>query len=115
VWALPSHTENFGVAVVEALAAGVPTVISPAVNISAEALAADALIVVENAPTELAAALLRLLSDEVERERLAVTGPAFASRYGRSRVGRQLADVYADVCGRERQERVRMVGGGVIG
>lgn len=115
VWALPSHTENFGVAVVEALAAGVPTVVSPAVNISAEARAADALIVAENTPADLAAALVRLLGDEAERERLAVAGPAFASRYGRSVVGRQLADVYASVCGHARQPRVGAVAGGVLG
>jgi glycosyltransferase involved in cell wall biosynthesis len=115
VWALPSHTENFGVAVVEALAAGVPTVVSPAVNISAEARAADALVVAENTPAEFAAALVRLLEDDVERERLAVAGPAFVSRYGRGVVGRRLADVYASVCSREWRPRVRTVAGGVVG
>jgi glycosyltransferase involved in cell wall biosynthesis len=115
VWALPSHTENFGVAVVEALAAGIPTVVSPAVNISAEARAAYALIVAENTPAEFSAALVRLLGDEVERERLAVAGPTFARRYSRSIVGRQLADVYASVSGRERHPRVRTVAGGVLG
>jgi glycosyltransferase involved in cell wall biosynthesis len=115
VWALPSYTENFGVAVVEALAAGVPTVVSSAVNISTEARAADALIVAENTPAGFANALVRLLGDEVERKRLAVAGPTFASRYSRSIVGRQLADVYASVSGRERQPRVRTVAGGVLG
>ena len=42
VWALPSHTENFGNAVVEALAAGRAAVISPAVNIAPEIAAAGA-------------------------------------------------------------------------
>jgi glycosyltransferase involved in cell wall biosynthesis len=115
VWTLPSHTENFGVAVVEALAAGVPTVVSPAVNISAEARAADALIVAENTPDELAVALARLLGDEAERERLAVAGPAFASRYSRTTVGHQLADVYASVASRAPQRPMRTVAGGVLG
>ncbi|MBA3364660.1 MAG: glycosyltransferase, partial [Actinobacteria bacterium] len=36
VWALSSYTENFGIAVVEALACGLPSVISPAVNLAPE-------------------------------------------------------------------------------
>ena len=45
VWVLPSHSENFGNAVVEALAAGRAAVISPAVNIAAEIEAAGACVV----------------------------------------------------------------------
>jgi glycosyltransferase involved in cell wall biosynthesis len=94
VWALPSHTENFGVAVVEALAAGVPTVISPAVNISPDLERARAALVAENSVDAFAFALRRLLDDDVERRRLAEAGPLFAKRYGRRAVGKQLADVY---------------------
>jgi glycosyltransferase involved in cell wall biosynthesis len=115
VWALPSHTENFGVAVVEALAAGVPTIVSPAVNISAEARTADALIVAENTPAEFAAALVRLLGDEVERRRLAEAGPLFAERYGRRVVGKQLADVYAKVVRPVRRVDTALVVGGAHG
>jgi glycosyltransferase involved in cell wall biosynthesis len=115
VWALPSHTENFGVAVVEALAAGVPTIVSPAVNISAEALTADALIVAENTPAEFAAGLVRLLGDEVERRRLAEAGPLFAERYGRRVVGKQLADVYAKVVRPVRRVDTVLVVGGAHG
>ena len=36
VWALPSHSENFGIAVVEAMAAGRAVVVAPDVNIAPE-------------------------------------------------------------------------------
>jgi glycosyltransferase involved in cell wall biosynthesis len=97
VWALPSHTESFGVAVVEALAAGVPTVVSPAVNISPDIERAGAGVVADNRVDAFASALRRLLEDEVERRRLAEASPLFAERYGRRVVGKQLADVYAKV------------------
>jgi glycosyltransferase involved in cell wall biosynthesis len=98
VWALPSHTENFGVAVVEALAAGVPTVVSPAVNISPDIESAGAGVVVGNRVDAFASAIRRLLDDEVERKRLADASPLFAERYSRRVVGKQLADVYEKVC-----------------
>ena len=48
IFVLPSHQENFGVAVVEALAAGVPTLISSKVNIWREIKADEAGVVAED-------------------------------------------------------------------
>jgi glycosyltransferase involved in cell wall biosynthesis len=39
LFALPSHQENFGLAVAEAMAAGVPVLVSPAVNLANDILA----------------------------------------------------------------------------
>jgi glycosyltransferase involved in cell wall biosynthesis len=115
VWALPSHTENFGVAVVEALAAGVPTVVSPAVNISPDLDRAGAALVAENKVDAFASALRRLLDDEVERRSLAEAGPLFAQRYGRRAVGKQLADVYAELLRPVRTVDAALVVGGAHG
>ena len=99
VWALPSHTENFGVAVVEALAAGRATVISPAVNIAPEIAAADAGVVAPLNAQAFAAEITALLRDPARREALGVRARAFAQRYDWSLVGPQLAAMYEEIAG----------------
>ncbi len=47
VWVLPSHSENFGIAAAEALAAGRAVIVSPNVNIAPEIAAAGAGVVSE--------------------------------------------------------------------
>jgi glycosyltransferase involved in cell wall biosynthesis len=99
VWALPSHTENFGIAVVEALAAGVPVLVSPAVNIANEAGGAGAALVAESTPEDFAAALLVLLGSDSERARVSAAGRRFSRRFDWSRIAPQLVSLYATVAG----------------
>jgi glycosyltransferase involved in cell wall biosynthesis len=94
VWCLPSHFENFGLAVVEALAAGVATVIAPEVQIAPRVREARAAVIAEAAPNDLAAALASLLSDSAERRQLGERGREFARRYDWSVVARDLAAMY---------------------
>ena len=100
VWALPSHTENFGNAVVEALAAGRATVISPAVNIAPEIAASGAGIVAPLSAEAFGAEIAALLRDDARREALVVRAREFARRYDWSIVGPRLAEMYAQVAGR---------------
>ena len=60
---LPSYSENFGLAVAEALAAGLPCVVSRGVALSAEIEKAGAGIVVGTTPEDIAAGLERLMGD----------------------------------------------------
>ncbi|MEM7577874.1 MAG: glycosyltransferase [Planctomycetota bacterium] len=71
VFCLPSHQENFGIAVVEALAAGTAVVISDQVNIHEEITAARLGTAVPLDPSAIAAALRTWLADTAGRQRVA--------------------------------------------
>ena len=60
---LPSYSENFGIAVAEALAAGLPCLVSRGVAISDEIEKAGAGVVTGTTPEEIATGLERLLGD----------------------------------------------------
>ncbi len=94
VWALPSHSENFGIAVAEALAAGRAVVVSPGVNIAREIAAADAGVVAELDAGAFAAAIAGLLRDDARRAGLGRSARAFARRYDWSAVAPRLAEMY---------------------
>jgi glycosyltransferase involved in cell wall biosynthesis len=79
VFVLPSYSENFGIAAAEALACGVPSVLTPEVGISADVRNADAGLVVDGEPTRLSDAIVRLLKDPI----LAATTTANARHLAR--------------------------------
>ena len=97
VWALASHTENFGIAVVEALAAGVPTLVSPAVNLAGEIERAGAGFVAEPEPEPFARALAYLLEDEGRRRSYSERGREFARRFDWDALAPRIVDMYERV------------------
>jgi glycosyltransferase involved in cell wall biosynthesis len=96
VWALSSHAENFGIAVVEAMAAGCAVVTTPEVNVTPEIAAAGAGMISEAEPEPFAAALSQLLADDRERERLRGRARKFARGYDWSAVGPRLLEMYRE-------------------
>lgn len=96
LWALSSHTENFGNAVIEAMAAGVPTIISSEVNLASDVAAAQAGSVARPDPGAFGAELSRLLDDPGERARLGDAGRLLAARYDWRLIATQLAAMYRE-------------------
>jgi glycosyltransferase involved in cell wall biosynthesis len=78
LFVLPSYQENFGIAVAEAMAAGLPVVVSDQVNIHAEVTAAGAGGVVPTDAAALAAELARWLDDPARRRRAGASARAYA-------------------------------------
>jgi glycosyltransferase involved in cell wall biosynthesis len=95
--ALPSYHENFGLCVMEALACGVPVLVSPHVNLSEEIGAEKAgwISAIGRAPIE--AALKEALGSELERTNRGSAGKTLSARFTWSEVARQLVIVYSDV------------------
>jgi glycosyltransferase involved in cell wall biosynthesis len=92
IFALPSHQENFGIAVVEALACGVPALISNKVNIWRE-IEQDQAGLVENDDETGAFNLLRRwfsLSADQRQEYRAQARCCFANRFEIRRAARSL-------------------------
>jgi glycosyltransferase involved in cell wall biosynthesis len=110
---LPSHQENFGLAVVEAMAAGVPVVISDAVNIHREIVRANAGAVTAIDRSAIARTIDSLLSDDAGRRQMGGNGRRLVEeRYTWKEVVRQLVDVYTDIDNSRRGPRNEMVRSG---
>ncbi|HEY3728968.1 MAG TPA: glycosyltransferase [Solirubrobacteraceae bacterium] len=94
IWALSSYTENFGIAVIEAMAAGCTVCISPEVNVAPDIAAAEAGVVAELEPQAFGEALARLLADDTRRRQLGSAARRFADGYDWSAVRPRLLDMY---------------------
>lgn len=94
VWVLPSYTENFGMAVVEAMAARRSVITSPNVNIAPEAATANALFMVPNTVDNVAAAILELLANPDQRVALGVAAARYIWKFDWSIVAREFEGLY---------------------
>lgn len=97
LFVLPSHHENFGIAVIEALVASLPVVISPRVQLAAFVEENGLGIISETTPAALAAAIVRGLSDRKLHENVrANAAAAVATNFSPKGVGHLLLQMYVD-------------------
>jgi len=99
VFCLPSYQENFGVVVIEALAAGTPVIISDQVNLWPDVEEADCGLVTDCAVAPLSLALRRLLVDDPGlRDRLAARArPWVEANFPWTRIAERIAAMYGEV------------------
>jgi glycosyltransferase involved in cell wall biosynthesis len=95
VFVLSSYTENFGVAIIEAMGMGVPVVISNNVNIWREVADARAGIVTNCDVGEVADAIEKILGDPVESKNMGFRGMQVASeKFDWKVIAQKMLNVY---------------------
>ncbi|MCM0019813.1 MAG: glycosyltransferase [Tagaea sp.] len=98
LFALPSWSENFGIAIVEAMACGAPVAISDRVNIWREIEDAGAGLVSPPEIDALAAHILLLANDPARAKRMGEAGRKLAAeRYDWANIAARLESVYREV------------------
>ncbi|MGW7519131.1 glycosyltransferase [Streptomyces sp. NPDC054796] len=96
VYVLPSSSEVFPVSLLEALAAGTPTVCTDGCGIAGELAARGASVVTDGSPRALADAVLRLLANEDHARAVAAAGlRAVDELYSIGAVADRLEELYA--------------------
>ncbi len=97
VFALCSKHENFGVAVLEALAAGVPALLSRHVDLAADVEAADAGWIVDDGDQSILEPLARACGNARERETKSIAAAIVARQFTWPAVAAELKRLYSSV------------------
>ena len=92
---LPSHSENFGNVVLEAMAARTPVIVTPEVGLADEVVSSGAGVVVRGEAEPLAAAIRELLRDRGRRDEMGRRGrAAVEERFTWERVAAEMEEAY---------------------
>jgi len=94
---LPSHQENFGLCVMEALSHSVPVLVSPHVNLAEEIVLANAGWIATVDKNSLVSRLAEALSDEEERSRRGQAGKQLSKKYSWDTAAKSLVALYKEL------------------
>lgn len=104
MFVLPSYDENFGIAITEVMANGVPVIITDGINIHEEIKSAGAGLVISPAVEALQLALRRLLEDQSLRSEMGKRGRALVeTKFSIAATTRETINVYEDILRNSRQ------------
>ena len=104
--ALPSHQENFGLCVMEALAHSVPVLVSPNVNLATEIASSNAGWIAAIDKDALAAKLAEALCDKEELARRGRAGKQLSQKYSWENAARHLVRVYHEILGHDNARQI---------
>ncbi|OKH40418.1 group 1 glycosyl transferase [[Phormidium ambiguum] IAM M-71] len=102
LFVLPSFSENFGIAVAEALAHGLPVIITPDIQIAPEISLANAGLIIPGEEEAIANAIAQLLDNPEQRYQLSENGKKLVKqRYSWNAIASQLTEVYRTIIDRQ--------------
>ncbi len=94
---LPSHQENFGLCVMEALSHAVPVLVSPHVNLAEEIVLANAGWISTVDKGALSTRLAEALADQDELARRGRAGKELSKKYSWENAAKRLAELYREI------------------
>jgi glycosyltransferase involved in cell wall biosynthesis len=97
LFVLPSRAENFGSAMFEAMACGLPVVISTGVDLHADVIAAGAGLAVPLDVEALAEALILMVTNREMRENCAKVARSVAKSHSSARTAERLLYLYDEI------------------
>jgi glycosyltransferase involved in cell wall biosynthesis len=91
IYVLPSHAENFGFSVFEAMGCGVPVVVSETLNYAAEIARSGAGLALPRRPEKFSAAIIDLIDRPDIRREMGDCGRLFVRQYSLEQTGAKVA------------------------